>query len=335
MSTPSYVASEPPRVLMVTGTHLLESQRRLVAGRFAEIIEISSPRDPEDILSRAGKVTDYVLGGPEYIDAKSLARMPELRRIALLGTGIPSFIDEEAARRRNLAIFNTPHVNADSVAEFALGAIIVNAADAVASAEGVRYGSRWLQTPWRTLRDSRIGIVGLGHIGQALACRLAALGVQDIAYASRTRKPALEREHGVHFMSLRTMVAECHAISVHLNYSRETHHMFDAALFSACRPDLRLHCFSNPLTIDPAAARRALEGGQLAQLYIDGYYREWTRNAGRTQDAEGLLTLPYSKFLATSHLAAQSIDAIKRQLPMALRSLLGDVQNEQSLPLQP
>lgn len=328
MSMRSYTASVPPRVLMVTGACLPDTQRRLIAGRFAEIIEIVSPRNPEDIFSRTGNVTDYILGGPEYIDADSLSRMPELRRIALLGTGIPSFIDEAAARQRNIAVFNTPHVNADSVAEFALGAIIVNAADAVASAEGVRQGSHWLQTPWRTLQDSRIGIVGLGHIGQALTRRLAALGVRDIAYASRTRKPALEREYGLRFMPTRAMVAECHVISMHVNYSQETHHLFDAAMFSACRPDLRLHCFSNPLTIDPAAARRALEGGQVAQLYMDGYYREWTHNAGKTQDAEGLLTLPYSKFLATSHLAAQSVDAINRQLPMALRHLIDDVQNE-------
>lgn len=328
MSTPSYTASAPPRVLMVTGARLTNEHRQLIAGRYTEIIEFVSPRDPEHLFSHAGDVTDYILGGPEYIDADSLARMPELRRIALLGTGIPSFIDEAAARRRNITVFNTPHVNAESVAEFALGAIIVNAADAIASADGVRHGSGWLQTPWRTLRDSRIGIVGLGHIGQALTHRLAALGVQDIAYASRTRKLAFEHEYGVHFMPVRAMVGECHVVSVHVNYSQETHHLFNAAMFSACRPDLRLHCFSNPRTVDPEAARRALESGQLTQVYMDGYYREWTSNAGKTQDAEGLLTLPYSEFVATSHLAAQSIDAINRQLPMALRHLIGDVQNE-------
>ncbi|WP_174385585.1 2-hydroxyacid dehydrogenase [Burkholderia metallica] len=328
MNMPTYPAFVPPRVLMVTGPRLPDTQRALIAGRFAELIEIASPRDPEDIFSRAANVTDYILGGPEYIDADSLARMPVLRRIALLGTGIPSFIDETAVQKRNIAVFNTPHVNSDSVAEFALGTIIVNAADAVASAEGVRHGSSWLQTPWRTLQDSRIGIVGLGHIGQALTRRLTALGVRDIAYASRTRKPALEQTYGVHFMPVRAMVAECHVVSMHVNYSQETHHMFDASMFAACRADLRLHCFSNSRTIDPAAARRALEEGQLAQLYMDGYYREWTHNAGQKQDAEGLLALPYSKFLATSHLAAQSVDAINRQFPMALRQLTGDVQNK-------
>ncbi|WP_157654433.1 NAD(P)-dependent oxidoreductase [Burkholderia ubonensis] len=328
MNRPSYTASVPPRVLMVTGVRLTDVQRRLIAGRFAEVIEIVSPQDPEDIFSRTGNITDYILGGPEYIDADSLARMPSLRRIALLGTGIPSFIDEAAARTRGITVFNTPHVNADSVAEFALGAIIVNAADAVASVEGVRQGSRWLQTPWRTLKNSRIGIIGLGHIGRALTRRLAALGVRNIAYACRTRKPALERAYGVHFMPVRAMVAECHVVSMHVNYSTETHHMIDSAMFAACRPDLRLHCFSNPRTIDPAAARRALERGELAQLYMDGYYREWTRNAGKEEDPEGLLKRPCSKFLATSHLAAQSVDAINRQLPIALRQLVGDVQSE-------
>ncbi|MGR3910827.1 NAD(P)-dependent oxidoreductase [Burkholderia sp. SR8] len=328
MNMPSYTAPVPPHVLMVTGVCLTDAQRRLIAGRFAEVIEIVAPLNPEDIFSRTFNVTDYILGGPEYIDADSLARMPALRRIALLGTGIPSFIDEAAARARDIAVFNTPHVNADSVAEFALGAIIVNAADAVGSAEGVRQGGRWLQTPWRTLKDSRIGIIGFGHIGQALTRRLAALGVRNIAYASRTRKLALERAYGVHFMPVRSMVTECDVVSMHVSYSPETHHMIDATMFAACRPDLRLHCFSNPRTIDPAAARRALEEGQLARLYMDGYYREWTRNAGKTQDPEGLLELPCSKFVATSHLAAQSVDAINRQLPMALRQLIGDVRNE-------
>ncbi|MCO8610779.1 NAD(P)-binding domain-containing protein [Burkholderia multivorans] len=328
MNAPSYTASVPPRVLMVTGVRLTDVQRRLIAGRFAEVIEIVSPQDPEDIFSHTRNITDYILGGPEYIDAKSLARMPSLRRIALLGTGIPSFIDEAAARARDIKVINTPHVNAESVAEFALGAIILNAADAVASVEGVRQGSHWLQTPWRTLKNSRIGIIGLGHIGRALTRRLAALGVRNIAYAGRTRKRAFERTYDVHFMPVREMVAECHVISMHVNYSPETHHMIDATMFAACRPDLRLHCFSNPRTIDPAAARRALEQGKLAQIYMDGYYREWKYNAGKIEDHEGLLKLPYSKFLATSHLAAQSVHAINRQLRIALRRLVGDVQSE-------
>ncbi|WP_179250084.1 MULTISPECIES: NAD(P)-dependent oxidoreductase [Burkholderia] len=328
MSTSSCTAFVPPRVLMVTGACLPEAERRLIDGKFADVIEVVSPRDPEDIFSRAGNVTDYVLGGPEYIDAGFLARMPALRRIALLGTGIPSFIDEAATRKRSIAVFNTPHVNADSVAEFALGIIIVNAADVVASADGVRTGSCWLQTPWRKLQDRRIGIVGLGHIGQALIGRLVALGAREIVYASRTRKPALEREYGVRSISVRAMVAECDVVSIHVGYSQETHHMFDATMFAACRPDLRLHCFSNPRTIDPKAARCALEKGHVGHIYMDGYYREWTYNVGKEQDSEGLLTLPYSKFTATSHLAAQSIDAINRQLTMALRQLIGDLQNE-------
>ena len=154
------------------------------------------------------------------------------------------------------------------------------------------------------------------------------IGAREIVYASRTRKPALEREYGVRSISVRAMVAECDVVSIHVGYSQETHHMFDATMFAACRPDLRLHCFSNPRTIDPKAARCALEKGHVGHIYMDGYYREWTYNVGKEQDSEGLLTLPYSKFTATSHLAAQSIDAINRQLTMALRQLIGDLQNE-------
>ena len=244
MSTSSCTAFVPPRVLMVTGACLPEAERRLIDGKFADVIEVVSPRDPEDIFAR-GQCYRLRSRWTGVHRCWLLARMPALRRIALLGTGIPSFIDEAATRKRSIAVFNTPHVNADSVAEFALGIIIVNAADVVASADGVRTGSCWLQTPWRKLQDRRIGIVA-GHIGQALIGRLVALGAREIVYASRTRKPALEREYGVRSISVRAMVAECDVVSIHVGYSQETHHMFDATMFAACRPDLRLHCFSNP-----------------------------------------------------------------------------------------
>lgn len=309
------------RVLMITGVRLSVAQSRKTSCMFERVIEVTSPEGPEDIFLRANGVTDYILGGPEYVDADGFAQMPNLRRMVLLGTGTPSFIDENAARHHGVVVFNTPHLNADSVAEFALGMLIAGSSSAIVSADGVRSGQVWLQTPWRTLGTSRIGIVGLGHIGEALVRKLSALGVRNVAYASRARKPTLERRYGMCFKPLRALLGECDVVSLHVSYSHETHHLFNVATFAACNPDLRLYCFSNPRTIDPAAARHALDTRQLSQIYMDGYYREWTRNTGQATDEDGLLSLPRERFWATSHIAAQSICAIQEQLAMALRQL--------------
>ena len=188
--------------------------------------------------------------------------MPALRRIALLGTGIPSFIDEAATRKRSIAVFNTPHVNADSVAEFALGIIIVNAADVVASADGVRTGSCWLQTPWRKLQDRRIGIVGRAH-RTGTDWPSSCIGAREIVYASRTRKPALEREYGVRSISVRAMVAECDVVSIHGLFAGNTSYVRCndvRGMPSRFAPALLFE----PRTIDPKAARCALEKGMWA-----------------------------------------------------------------------
>lgn len=311
-----------PRVLMLTGSQFSAQQLATLQTVFAQVIQLPCPASLDEILSQAGAVTDYILGGPEYIDAAAFARMPQLRRLVLLGTGIPSFVDL-AAVTPQVKVMNTPHLNAASVAEFALAMLIANAAGALASADEVRSGSRWRQTPWKTLSEHDIGIVGLGHVGSALLEKLSALGARKLRYCSRERKPHLEAKYGAIFLPLEQLLAQCSLVSVHVGYSATTHHMFNQHSLAACRTDLQLHCFANPRTIDPHAARAALLNGQLQQIYMDGYYREWTDNQGMQADAENLLALPRDQFWATSHLAAQTEAAIAQQLALALEKLLG------------
>lgn len=311
----------PGRVLVITGAASPAALHAECMACFDAVVEIAAPSSEDKILLRAAEATDYVLGGPEYLGARMLAGLPRLRRVVLLGTGVPSFIDEAEAARRNIEILNTPHMNADSVAEFAVGMMIMAEARAFASAEDVRNGAAWRQGPWRTLPESRIGLVGLGYIGEAVARRLRAIGAGQIGYFSRARRLSLEAELGLQWRPIEALIQDCDRISFHVSYTPQTHELIDDRLLAHGHADLSILCFSNPRIIDPSAARRALTEGRLGHLYMDGYYREWTANQGTKNDLEKLLTLPTDQFTATSHIAAQTFDAIDRQLSRALALL--------------
>lgn len=310
------------RHLLVTGAGLGTCLRTACAPHFATITEVVRPVSPAAILEAGHHATDYILGGPEYLGRTMLESLPRLRRVILLGTGVPSFVDRDAVRERGIDLRNTPHMNADSVAEFAVAALVMTAARSAASGAGVRTGTHWRQTPWRTLSDSRIGLVGLGHIGEALARRLRAMGARDLRYCSRTRKPRLEADLGIRWQPLAGLIGACHAVCFHVPYSAATHGLIDDGLLRGGSADLTLLCFSNPRIVDPAAIRRALADGRLGHLYLDGYFREWTENRGAAEDPEGLLGLPPEQVTVTSHIAAQTTVAIAQQLARAVEVLI-------------
>ncbi|MEQ1967931.1 NAD(P)-dependent oxidoreductase [Xenorhabdus nematophila] len=309
---------KPNSTLLLTGCSLSKEQYYRYEKYYQSIIELPQPLSKSAILAQGACVTDYILGGPEYIDDAALKHFPELQRLVLLGTGIPSFVDQKAAEEHGVLVMNTPHMNVQCVAEFALSMIITCASGAPAAAEHVREGSSWPQQAWKTLSEQHIGIFGMGHIGQALVEKLYALGARQLTYTSRSRKPQLEERYALRFVTQKELLNECDSVSLHLSYNEQTHHLINQSALQKCNPRLRLLCFSNPHVIDPKAARAALLKGNLKQLYIDGYYREWQENLGQNHDPEGLLNLPRERFWATSHLAAQTNRAIERQLAAAL-----------------
>ncbi|SFU88635.1 NAD(P)-dependent oxidoreductase [Xenorhabdus koppenhoeferi] len=199
--------------LLLTGCSLTKGQYYRYGEKYARIIELPQPLSKSAILAQGFCVTDYILGGPEYIDDTAFKHFPKF------------------------------------------------------AADHVREGSNWPQQAWKTLHEQCTGIFGMGHIGQALVEKLYALGARQLTYTSRSRKPQLEQQYGLHFVSQKQLFNECDSVSLHLSYNEQTHHLINQSALQKCNPCLRLLCFSNPHVIDPKAARAALLKGNLQQLY--------------------------------------------------------------------
>ncbi len=232
--------------------------------------EIAGACDGADVLSPT--VTDR-------IDANLIAELPDrVRLIANFGVGV-NHIDLQAAAARNIAVTNTPDVLTDDTADLAMALLL---AVPRRLAEGDRLARTGGWTGWtptfmvgRRVTGKRLGIVGMGRIGQAVARRARGFGM-DIHYHNRTRIPADAEAslaatwHG----SLDDMLPGMDFVSINCPQTPETFRLFDAARLDR----LAAHCIlintARGGIVDEAALAQMLSDGRLAGAGLDVYEDE-------------------------------------------------------------
>jgi len=136
----------------------------------------------------APEITIVVTSGGAGIDRATIDALPRLKLIACFGVGVDA-IDLAASRERGIAVTNTPDVLTEDVADLALGLLLATARRIAAGDRYVRDG-KWLGGAMALasrVHGKRLGIVGMGRIGQAIASRALAFGLQ-IAYHGPRRK---------------------------------------------------------------------------------------------------------------------------------------------------
>jgi glyoxylate reductase len=217
----------------------------------------------------------------DRIDAKLLAQVgPNLRLIAQFGTGVDN-IDVETARRRGITVTNTPGVLTEDTADMTMALIL---AVPRRVAEGARYlrdhdgnWPGWSPT-WmlgRRITGKRLGIIGMGRIGQAVAKRARAFGL-EIHY--HNRKPAnavIEKElDATYWESLDEMLPKVDIVSVNCPHTPATFHLLNTARLKLLRPDAYVVNTARGEVIDENALIRALEAGELAGAGLDVYENE-------------------------------------------------------------
>jgi lactate dehydrogenase-like 2-hydroxyacid dehydrogenase len=151
--------------------------------------------DRDALIAEVAPRIDVVVtsGGGAGIKRPLIERLPHLKLIACFSVGLDS-VDLAAARERGIAVTNTPDVLTDDVADLAIGLMLATARRMAAADRFVRTG-RWLQAGFpltSKVSGKRLGIVGMGRIGQAIARRAAAFDMQ-IAWHGPSEKKLIYR----------------------------------------------------------------------------------------------------------------------------------------------
>lgn len=264
-----------PRVFVTR--HLMPS----VEARMGELFDVElNPDDrplPREALVSAMQNCDVLVPTvTDRIDAAMIAAAgADLQLIANFGAGI-EHIDLAAARGRGIMVTNTPGVFTDDTADLAMAGIIGVPRRIREGVELIRSGqwSGWTPTALlgTKLAGKVLGIVGMGRIGQAVAHRARAFGL-EIAYHNRKRLPeAVERIFAARWVeTLDALMAEADILTLHCPAGGETHHMIDARRLGLMKPGASLINTARGDLIDQEALIAALDSGQLAGAGLDVY----------------------------------------------------------------
>ena len=211
------------------------------------------------------------LKGHDPFDGAVMDRLPSLGLIANYGVGHDA-IDTGAARARGIRVTNTPDVLNDDVADLAILLWLAEARGMVDADRFVREG-RWRDGPFplrRSVTGRRVGILGLGRIGRAIAARLQPFGA-EIHYFSRSEKRTPGWSYHADPLSLAGAVDD---LFVSVVGGVETSGLIDAPVLRALGPDGALINISRGSVIDEGALIAALEGGTIRGAGLDVFRDE-------------------------------------------------------------
>jgi glyoxylate reductase len=215
----------------------------------------------------------------DKIDAKAIAAAGEkLKLIANFGAGV-DHIDVAAATERGLTVTNTPGVLTDDTADMTMGLIMAVARRVVEGAEVIHKGGFHGWTPtWmlgRRIGGKRLGIIGMGRIGQALARRARAFGLSIHYHNRKPVSPRIAEElEATYWESLDQMLARMDIVSVNCPHTPGTYHLLSARRLRLIRPHAILVNTARGEIIDEGALAGMLEAGELAGAGLDVFEHE-------------------------------------------------------------
>jgi len=213
----------------------------------------------------------------DSIDEEILEAAPNLKVVANFAVGFNN-IDVAAATRRRIPVTNTPGVLTDSTADMAW-ALLMDAARRLSEGDRLVRTRQWtgwgpLQLLGADITGATLGIIGLGRIGQALARRARGFEMR-VCYWNRTRlSEQEERELGVQYCSMDTLLGESDFLSLHVALNDETHHLIGASELGRMKPNAILINTARGPILDEAALVEALKTGVIAAAGLDVYERE-------------------------------------------------------------
>ena len=276
------IVSDTPNNRRVTGTPKVHVTRRLlpsVEARMSELFEVvlnaeDRPLSRAELIAAMQHADVIVPTVTDKIDADMLFEAGDrLGLIANFGAGT-EHLDLAAARARKVVVTNTPGVFTDDTADLAMMLILSVPRRLGEGSRLIRDGQWTGWTPTAMLGHciggKRLGIVGMGRIGQAVAHRARAFGL-DVVYHNRHRlPPSVESMFGARYEpDLEVLIAESDIITLHCPAGAATHHLINAQRLAAMKPGAFLINTARGDLIDEAALIAALTSGEIAGAGLD------------------------------------------------------------------
>jgi len=274
------------------------------------------PYTPERLLEHARGAEALVTLLTDRIDDAFLAQCPRLKIVANVAVGYDN-IDVEAATRRGIVVTNTPGVLTHATADFAWALLLALARRVVEADAYVRAGQfrEWKMMAFHggDLAGRTLGIAGFGRIGQAVARRGRAFGMNVIYTTTRRASAALEDELGARAVDKATLLASSDVLSLHLPLTTATRHFVGAAEFATMKPSAYLINTARGPIVDERALVDALRSGAIRGAGLDVFEHE-------PAVTPALLALP--NVVLAPHIGSATVETRTKMALIAVENVL-------------
>jgi len=252
----------------------------------------------------------------DRVDTAFLDAAPRLRIVANVAVGYNN-IDVAACHKRGVVVTNTPGVLTDATADLAMALILMTTRRLGEGERLIRSGSAWQWGMFMMLgtgvQQRRLGIVGMGGIGTALARRARAFGM-TIAYHNRSPiSHEVAGELDAERLDLDELLATSDIVSLNCPYSEATHHLIDGRALRMMRDDAVLINTARGPVVDEAALVNALREGFIGGAGLDVYENE-------PEVHPGLLTL--DNVVLLPHLGSATVETRTAMAQLAARNVV-------------
>lgn len=256
----------------------------------------------ELLAALAAGVDAVLIRSATKMDSEAIAVAKGLKVIARAGVGLDN-VDIPAATAAGVMVVNAPTSNIVSAAELAISLLLASARF-ISPAHAALKNGKWARSKYTgaELFEKTLGIVGFGRIGQLVASRMQAFGMEIVAYDPYLQ-PARAAQLGVRLVTLDELLAQSDFITIHLPKTKETANLIGEAALKKVKPSVRIINAARGGVLDEAALHKAITEGRVAGAGLDVFATEPCTDSPLFQ---------LDQVVATPHLGASTDEAQER-----------------------
>jgi glyoxylate reductase len=317
----------PEKVLVTreipeAGLHLLDG--------FDVTVLYERPPERGELLEAVRGASGILSTATEKVDGEVMdAAGDGLKVVANMAVGYDN-IDVGAAKERGVVVTNTPGVLDETTADVVF-VLMLAAARRLGEGERLLRAGKWEWWGPKQLRGldvwgKKLGIVGLGRIGGAVARRAKGFGM-EILYHNRSRKEDAEKELGARYLRLQELLGQSDFVSIHTPLTDETRHLIGAKELGSMKPGAVLVNTSRGPVVDEGALADALENGRIFAAGLDVYEEEPNVHP-KLLELENVVLAP--------HIGSASTETRDKMATLAAENLAAVLRGEQpKTPVKP
>ncbi len=271
---------------------------------------------PNELQKKLVGKAGALVAGREFINAESLSLAKDLKIVANMVVGFNNF-DLKAMSEAGIMATNTPEVLTETTADIAFGLLLSAARRMAESEHWLRAGQwkGWSLDQWlgNDVHGTKLGVLGMGRIGQAIARRALGFGM-SVIYHNRSRlPPGIEEACRASYVDMKTLLHTADHLMIVLPYAPETHHLIGAEELAMMKPTATLVNIARGGIVDDQALAHALRNKVIAAAGLDVF-------EGEPKVHPDLLTVP--NVALTPHIGSASRDTRYAMMHLGIDNLL-------------